>query len=70
MICLEVNSNNTDIMLKKWERLYINSGKSEDIWHQFLGCDKQVGGVIVNWDNTIGSLHLIGLKPYLIHISF
>ena len=45
IIRLEVNLNNTDIVLKKWEGYYADGGKNEDSWRQFLMHDKRVWGV-------------------------
>ena len=45
IIRLEVNLNNTNIVLKKWEGYYIDGGKNEDSWRRFLRHDKRVWGV-------------------------
>ena len=45
IIRLEVNLNNTNIVLKKWEGYYADGGKNEDSWRQFLSHDKRVWGV-------------------------
>ena len=42
IIHLEVNLNNTNIILKKWEGYYADGGKNEDSWCQFLRHDKRV----------------------------
>ena len=39
IIRLEVNLNNTNIVLKKWEGYYVDR---EDSWRQFLRHDKRV----------------------------
>ena len=45
IIRLEVNFNNTNIVLQKWEGYYADGGKNEDYWRQFLRHDKCVWGV-------------------------
>ena len=45
IIRLEVNLNNTNIVLKKWEEYYVDGGKNEDSWRRFLMHDKRVWGV-------------------------
>ena len=63
IIRLEVNLNNTNIALKKWEGYYVDGGKNEDSWRRFLRPDKRCE-VLVSWDNAIGCLiPLICLKP-------
>ena len=42
IIRLEVNLNNTNIVLKKWEGYYVDGGKNEDYWRRFLRHDKRV----------------------------
>ena len=42
IIRLEVNLNNTNVVLKKWEGYYTDGGKNEGSWHQFLRHDKRV----------------------------
>ena len=45
IIRLEVNLNNINIVLKKWEGYYADGGKNEDSWRQFLKHGKHVWGV-------------------------
>ena len=42
IIRLEVNLNNTNMVLQKWERYYADGGKNEDSWRQFLRHDKRM----------------------------
>ena len=42
IIRLEVNLNNSNIVLKKWEGCYVDGGKNEDSWRRFLRHDKRV----------------------------